>query len=105
MWYDNFPNVILESFAYKKAVVATDFGSLPELVKDGRTGFTFKYADVVDFRQKIRKMFDNPEMAQQMGENSYKVLIKEYSPEVHYEKLMGLFASVLKEAEARNNKK
>ena len=24
-WYDNFPNVILESFAYKKAVIATDF--------------------------------------------------------------------------------
>ena len=33
-WYDNFPNVILESFAYKKAVIATDFGSLPELVKN-----------------------------------------------------------------------
>ena len=94
-WYDNFPNVILESFAYKKAVVATDFGSLPELVKDGRTGFTFKYADVSDFRQKIRKMFDNPEVAQQMGENAYKVLINEYSPEVHYEKLKDLFNSII----------
>ena len=94
-WYDNFPNVILESFAYKKAVIATDFGSLPELVKDGRTGFTFKYADVADFRLKIRTIFDNPSLAQQMGENAYKGLINEYSPEIHYKKLMSLFDSVI----------
>lgn len=96
-WYDNFPNVILESFAYKKAVIATDFGSLPELVKDGRTGFTFKYADVADFRLKIRTIFDNPSLAQQMGENAYKGLINEYSPEIHYKKLMSLFDSVIYE--------
>lgn len=52
-WYDNFPNVILESFAYKKAVVATNFGSLPELVRNGETGLTFNYQDVEDFRSKI----------------------------------------------------
>ena len=55
-WYDNFPNVILESFAYKKAVVATDFGSLPELVKDNETGLTFKYADTTDFRVRPKRI-------------------------------------------------
>ena len=27
-WYDNFPNTILESFAFRKCVVATNIGSL-----------------------------------------------------------------------------
>ena len=94
-WYDNFPNVILESFAYKKAVVATDFGSLPELVKDNETGLTFRYGDTGDFRQKIRIMFDNPDKARQMGENAYKLLLESYSPETHYAELMELFKNIL----------
>jgi len=94
-WYDNFPNVILESFAYKKAVIATNFGSLPELVKDNETGLTFKYADVDDFRGKIKYMFENIGLAQRMGENAYNVLIKQYSPEVHYKRLIELFETVL----------
>lgn len=93
-WYDNFPNVILESFAYKKAVIATNFGSLPELVKNNETGLTFKYADIADFKSKVKYMFDNPKQAQLMGENAYKILIKNYSPESHYQQLMRLFNSV-----------
>ena len=69
-WYDNFPNVILESFAYKKAVIATDFGSLPELVHDNQTGLTFKYADIEDFRTKVKYMFEHVNEAQQMGERA-----------------------------------
>ena len=90
-WYDNFPNVVLESYAYKKAVVATDFGSLKYMVNDGETGLKFKYADINDFRQKIRYMFEHQEEAKQMGENGYKLIETKYSPEVHYNTLMALF--------------
>lgn len=95
-WYDNFPNVILESFAYKKAVIATNFGSLPELVKDNKTGLTFRYADIIDFRKKVKYMFENPEHARLMGENAYKVLVENYLPETHYKRLINLFDSVIR---------
>ena len=94
-WYDNFPNVILESFAYKKAVIATDFGSLPELVHDNQTGLTFKYANVEDFRVKVKYMFEHVDEARQMGEQAYQNLIKDYSPGVHYEALMKLFNKLI----------
>ena len=94
-WYDNFPNVILESFAYKKAVIATDIGSLPELIKNGETGLTFKYADIGDLKKKIKSMFDSPNKAASMGVNGYKTLVKEYSPQVHYVQLMNLFKNVI----------
>lgn len=95
-WYDNFPNVILESFAYKKAVIATDFGSLPELVRNGETGLTFRYADIEDFRSKVRYMFEHADEAKIMGENAYIDLISKYSPETHYKSLIGLFNSIVK---------
>ncbi|MCQ2194722.1 MAG: glycosyltransferase family 4 protein [Paludibacteraceae bacterium] len=94
-WYDNFPNVILESFAYKKAVVATDFGSLPELVREGETGSLFKYADEVNFRQKVQDLFSNPQKAVDMGNLAYERVCTQYSPEVHYESLMNLFNGIL----------
>lgn len=95
-WYDNFPNVILESFAYKKAVIATDFGSLPELVHENQTGLTFKYADINDFRDKIKFMFENVDKAKLMGENGYQHVITSYSPQQHYKQLMDLFEAVIK---------
>lgn len=94
-WYDNFPNVILESFAYKKAVIATDFGSLPELVHDNQTGLTFKYADIEDFRVKVKYMFEHVDEARQMGEQAYQILLENYSSGVHYSLLLELFKKVL----------
>ena len=95
-WYDNFPNVILESFAYKKAVIATDFGSLPELVHDNKTGLTFQYADIECLKEKIRYTFEHPETIKEMGENGYQSILSDYSPSVHYTYLINLFDNLKK---------
>ncbi len=95
-WYDNFPNVVLESFAYKKAVIATDFGSLKYMVEDNKTGLTFKYKDIEDLRRKVAYVYENPSEAQRMGEAAYQQLLEQYSPHVHYEKLMNLFNEITK---------
>ena len=92
-WYDNFPNAILESFAYKKAVIATNIGSLPESVKNNETGLTFDYASVDMLRTKIEYIFNNQSEAQRMGENAYRVLLNDYSSEKHYSMIMELFNS------------
>ena len=94
-WYDNFPNVILESFAYKKAVIATDFGSLPELVVDGETGLTFPYADADELRSKAKYMLTYEAEAQRMGAAAYREIEDKYSPAAHYGELMKVFKQKL----------
>lgn len=94
-WYDNFPNVILESFAYKKAVIATDFGSLPELVLDGKTGLTFDYGDPVSLRNKAAQLFSDRAKARKLGENAFNLLLARYLPEKHYSSLSALFNKVM----------
>lgn len=109
-WYDNFPNSLIESYAFKKAVIATDFGSLAYMVKtpttlllnrdDGPiedcTGLKFKYADIEDFREKIRWMFEHQDEAKKMGENGFKLIETIYSPETHYQTLMKIFEKLVK---------
>lgn len=94
-WYDNFPNVVLESYAYKKAVIATDFGSLKYMVEDGKTGLKFNYADIGDFQAKIKYMVEHVEDAKTMGENGYKLIETKYSADSHYNQLIRVFNRVI----------
>ena len=93
-WYDNFPNALIESYAFKKAVIATDFGSLQYMVDEGKTGLKFKYADLDDFRAKIQWMFEHLEQTRLMGEAGYSLVETVYSPEAHYDTLIKLMTEV-----------
>ena len=93
--YDNFPNSLIESYAYKKAVIASNLGSLKEMVNDGKTGLLFNVKDANDLQSKIAFLFNNPDLSKNYGNNGYDKLLDEYSSEVHYQKLMNVFNKVL----------
>lgn len=93
--YDNFPNSLIESYAYQKAVIATNLGSLKEMVNDGETGLLFNAKDANDLKNKVSFLFDNPVLSKLYGNNGYNKLIDEYSAEIHYKKLMNVFNAVL----------
>lgn len=95
-WYDNFPNTVLESYAYGKCVIATDIGSLTTMVDDGETGCRFAYGDADDLRRCILRLLANPGEARRMGRNGRQKILTEYSPEEHYRRLMEVFSSVMK---------
>jgi glycosyltransferase involved in cell wall biosynthesis len=61
-------NSILEYMALGKPVVATDVGGTPEIVIDGVTGFLVAHKDLVQLAAKILHLLDNPDQAQEMGE-------------------------------------
>jgi glycosyltransferase involved in cell wall biosynthesis len=102
-WYDNFPNTLLESFAFKKCAIATDSGSLKELVIDNQTGMLFPIKDIGVLKQKIAYLFANQSICEQLGENAFAMLQKEYSATGHYEKLSQLFEKVVANYPARKN--
>lgn len=94
-WYENFPNAILESFAFKKAVITTDIGSLVEMVEDTQNGMLFRYRDAADLRRCVEYMHDNPNEAERMGQNAYATLREKFNPELHYQRLMEVFQKAL----------
>jgi glycosyltransferase involved in cell wall biosynthesis len=94
-WYDNFPNTILESFAFKKCVIATNIGSLKEIVIDNETGLLFKIREVADLKNKIAYLFCNKAISQNLGENAFNMLNKQFSEDKHYSQLINLFEQVI----------
>lgn len=90
VWYDNLPNTALESFQYSKPVIASNIGSLPELVEDQVNGFLFEPGNVQHLREKIIRM-DEDALVMQMGRASKAILEDRFSPKRHYRALMQVF--------------
>lgn len=93
--YDNFPNTVLESYAFKKCVLATNVGSLREIVIDNETGILFPLKDAEALKNKIQYLFTNKEKCIELGENAFKKLNEDFSAEKHYQKLIGLFNNTI----------
>ena len=93
IWYDNLPNTALESFQYFKPVIASNIGSLPELVLDGVNGYLFKPADAHELCEKIT-LLDDDSLVEKMGVESRKRLENRFAPQTHYNTLMKVFNRV-----------
>ena len=96
IWYDNLPNTALESFQYFKPVIASNIGSLPELVVDGVNGYLFEAGNAEALAETIQK-FDDDELVVKMGAESRKRLETRFAPQAHYDALMSVFNKVRSE--------
>lgn len=92
--YDNMPNALLESLACGTPVIASNLGSLPEIVDDGANGLLFEPGNVEELADKMRYLLENPNETIQIGKNARAKMEREYSPELHYQSLMKVYEAV-----------
>lgn len=95
LWYENLPNTVLESYAYKKAVLANNIGSLPEFVTDS-TGYIFNADSKESLVNSINSAFSDKIKTIKKGENGYDLLTNVLSPQNHYNQLIALFNSTIR---------
>jgi len=53
MWYENFPGVILESFAFGVPVIGSNIGGIPEMITEGKNGMLFDPYKEGDLEEKL----------------------------------------------------
>jgi len=94
VWYEAFPFAALESLAAGTPVVASNLGSLPYVVEDKKSGLLFQAGNSQDLREKLAWLVQHPAEALQMGRYGRQSVEKKYSAEVHYDKLMEIYAEV-----------
>lgn len=93
--YDNSPLVIYESFSMGKPVIASTMGGMPELVDDGDNGLHFKPGDADALAEKIKLLWHDRGLGMKMGRAARAKALAEFSPEVHYEKMMSFYEEAL----------
>jgi glycosyltransferase involved in cell wall biosynthesis len=89
--YETLGKTILESYAEARAVVATDLGSRRELVQAGKTGILYRTGSVEELVSAIQFLSSQPEPADKMGREGREQVRQRYTPEAHYEALVGLY--------------
>ncbi|MBD3245144.1 MAG: glycosyltransferase, partial [Candidatus Moranbacteria bacterium] len=73
--------VIPLAYAFKKPVIATKVGALPEMVIDQKTGFLIGKEDPKQIAEAVVKMLNQNQKRQKMGQNGYLFAKKELSLE------------------------
>ena len=94
VWAENFPFSVLESFVFKKAVLAARIGGLPEMIKDKKTGLLFKPNNLIDLIRKTTWAVNNPKKIQEIGKQAYKEILKKCDPEKYYKKLIKIYERI-----------
>lgn len=97
VWYEVFGLIVLEAYAAGKPVLASQIGGLAELVKDGETGIQASAGDVDDWAQKLGLMWDAHAECVELGRAARAWVEQEFAPDLHYKRIMDVYASVKKE--------
>ena len=95
-WYENGPYAIMEAMSQGKPVIVTNYGGLPEIVEDGKTGFICKPFDSDDLKDSIEKVCA-------LSQDEYKAMSSravqkakiEFSPETYAQKLTDYYKKLI----------
>ncbi len=93
LWYENTPNALLESLACGTPVVASDLGSLHEMLAGTGAGLLFTPGDPVALARALEKVLTGADLAE-MSRRAHALARERYSPDVHLGALLDLFTAV-----------
>jgi glycosyltransferase involved in cell wall biosynthesis len=96
IWYEVFPMIILEAMIRGKPVICSRTGGLPEIVEDGITGLLFEPGNAKDLAEKIRYLWERPELCRKMGQAGRDKAMQSYSTEKYYVSLMAIYEKAIK---------
>ena len=69
---ESFGLVALEAMASKTAVISTNSGGLPEVNKDGFTGFLSDVGDVKKMSKDLSSLLSNSQLLNEMKKNAFE---------------------------------
>ena len=89
--WEGFGIVLLEAMTMEKPIVATNVEAIPEVVKDGETGFLCPVDDSEAIAEKIIWFLKNQSEAVKFGKRGRKRLERLFSLDIAMEKLYALY--------------
>ena len=92
--YENFPMAVVEAFACGVPVIASNGGSLPELISERRTGLTFASGNAEALNEQVTWAWANPGKLREMRQECRAEFERNYTAERNYELLQSIYASV-----------
>jgi glycosyltransferase involved in cell wall biosynthesis len=84
----------IDAGRYKKPIVATCVGGVPEAIKDGKSGFLVEKLDAAGIEKAMSYLINNPIEAKNMGLSAYKYIFEKFSKKAVMKQLDNLYSKL-----------
>jgi glycosyltransferase involved in cell wall biosynthesis len=95
IWYEGLPLSILEAFATGLPLIASNLGSMAELVSDGSTGRLFAPGSAEQLADRVRWAASHRDEMRAMGYEARRVFEEKYTREKNHDLLMRCYRSAM----------
>jgi glycosyltransferase involved in cell wall biosynthesis len=95
VWFEAFPLVLAEALAKGLPVIASDLGSMAEIIKHRKTGLLFAPGSPLDLASALHWAFDHRPEIQAMRENARLEFESKYTADINYRLLMSIYQAAL----------
>lgn len=95
LWHENFPYVILQSFAMGKPVIGSNRGGITELVANGERGLVYEATTPAALAGAMRKLWSDRALTKRMSLTVKQYADGEFNDERFYADLMQIYSGVL----------
>jgi len=92
---EGMPMTILEAMSYAIPVIATNVGGIPELIKDGETGYLIEPGNLDQLLEKMKKLIEDENMRLSMGKKGIEAVEKDFSISEMANKIDEIYESLL----------
>jgi len=93
---DTIPQVLVQALAVGLPVVSTTVGSIPDVVKDGETGFVVPPRDSNALARRIELLLEDERLRRTLGLNGRQLVEESYSLDAMLSKLEAVYQDVIK---------
>jgi glycosyltransferase involved in cell wall biosynthesis len=92
--YEGMPHGVLESFATKCPIIATNIPGTREAIEDGKNGLLVRVGDDKALAEAIERLFLDPALREQLAQAGFQTLQEKFSWDAHVQRLEAMFAIV-----------
>lgn len=90
---EGLPNIILEAMACGTPVLATQVGAIPDIIKEGRTGFLLKDSTTTSISQGIIRALNSPDL-ENISTNSRRLIERSFNYESAVKRYIGILENL-----------
>ena len=94
-WKEQFGHVLIEAMACGVAVIGSDSGEIPHVIKDA--GLIFPEGDTLALQDCLQKLMQNPELTQELAQKGRDRALKMYTNQALAEQQLAFYQTLLSE--------
>jgi glycosyltransferase involved in cell wall biosynthesis len=94
-WFEGMPMVLLEALATGLPVVASNLGSMPEMIQHQQTGLLFAPGNVREMMNQTARLVSDQDLLEKIQQNARAEFLKKFEPEANTRHLLQIYQQAI----------